>query len=45
MSEVSRSIMVGAYELACRYLELSLEEVAGDAHQLAEMVIRCGGEP
>ena len=42
MSEVSRSIMIGACELACRYPELSLEDVAGDAHQLAEMVARYG---
>lgn len=40
MSEVSRSIMIGACELACRYPELSLEDVAGDARQLAEMVAR-----
>ena len=40
MSEMSRSIMIGACELACRYPELSLEDVAGDARQLAEMVAR-----
>lgn len=40
MKKVSRGIMVGACELACRYPELSLEDVAGDAHQLAEMVAR-----
>ncbi|WP_301386743.1 hypothetical protein [uncultured Bilophila sp.] len=42
MREVSRAIMVGACELACRYPELSLEDVAGDARQLAEMVARYG---
>ena len=42
MREVSRAIMVGACELACRYPELSLEDVAGDARQLAEMVGRYG---
>lgn len=44
MSEVSRSIVIGACELACRYPELSLEDVAGDARQLAEMVDRYGME-
>ena len=44
MMEVSRGIMVGACELACRYPELSLEDVVGDARQLAEMVARYGME-
>jgi hypothetical protein len=38
MMGVSRGIMVGACELACRYPELSLEDVAGDARQIAEMI-------
>lgn len=42
MREISRGIMVGACELACRYPELSLEDIAGDARQLAEMVTRYG---
>lgn len=44
MSGVSRGIMVGACELACRYPELPLEDVAGDARQLAEMVAQYGME-
>lgn len=44
MSEVSRSILLGACEMACRYPELSLEDVVGDARQLAEMVDRYGME-
>lgn len=44
MSEVSGSILLGACEMACRYPELSLEDVVGDARQLAEMVDRYGME-
>lgn len=38
MSIPQKSLMIGACEIACHYPELSLNDAAGDALQLAEKI-------
>ena len=38
MENISKKLMIGACEIACRYPSLSLEDAVGDARQLAEMI-------
>ena len=38
MDNISKKLMMGACEIACRYPSLSLEDAVGDARQLAEMI-------
>ena len=44
MAIPQESLMIGACEIACRYPELSLDDAAGDALQLAEKIRLCGIE-
>ena len=39
-----KSLVIGACEIACHYPELSLNDAAGDALQLAEKIRRYGIE-
>ena len=39
-----KSLVIGACEIACHYPELSLNDAAGDALQLAEKIRLCGIE-
>ena len=39
-----KSLVIGACEIACHYPELSLNDAAGDALQLAEKLRRYGIE-
>lgn len=39
-----KSLMIGACEIACHYPELTLNDAAGDALQLAEKIRLCGIE-
>ncbi|WP_302553622.1 hypothetical protein [uncultured Bilophila sp.] len=38
MENISKKLMIGACEIACRYPSLSFEDAVGDARQLAEMI-------
>lgn len=42
MDNISKKLMMGACEIACRYPSLSLEDAVGDARQLAEMIGQYG---
>ncbi|WP_308774959.1 hypothetical protein [uncultured Bilophila sp.] len=46
MDNISRKLMMGACEIACRCPSLPLEDAVGDARQLAEMLGQYGiGDP
>jgi hypothetical protein len=46
MDNISRKLMIGACEIACRCPSLSLEDAVGDARQLAGMLRQyCIGDP